>query len=355
MPVSTLRTLMLSLCFMGLTPPLLAQETILVSTVTAESRAVTHRMSLTGELVAYESLTIAFPTGGRVAEVMVDEGDRVTKGTPLARIEHVQQEQALRAAQAGMATATASLTRAREDSERQAALFERGATTRSARDTAADTLLAATATAAQAQAELDRTRDALADTQLLAPADATVTARNTEPGQVVGAAQPVLELALGDRFDARFEVPEVALTTGAPKGQIRISPLERPDQIVTGTLRDISPLVNATRGTVEVTVTLDSPIKGLGYGDAVRGTVEQASDARVSLPWSSMTANAAGPAVWVRDRDSGAVHLRPITVLRYASGQVILSGGVDPGEQVVRLGTQFLFDGRVVDVAEETQ
>src|SRR5690606_20162344 len=129
-----------------------------------------------------------------------------------ARMDSVQQEQALRAAEAGLQTAAADHRQAAENLDRQETLLERGATTRIARDGAEDSLRIAEGALAEAQATLDRARKALDDTVLTAREDATVTRRLAEPGQIVGAAQPVLELALDAGIDAVFDVPEVLLT-----------------------------------------------------------------------------------------------------------------------------------------------
>lgn len=335
--------------------PATAQDPLVVAVETATVRDTSTRMSLTGEATAHQSLTVSFPGGGRVAEVLVDNGDQVEPGATLARIESVQQQQALRAAEAGLATARANLAKAQEDARRQDALLDRGATTRTARDAAADDLAASEAREAQAQAELDRARETLGDTVLTAPDAATVIDRMAEPGQVVGAAQPILELAIGETLDAVFDVPEAVLTMNSTHiPEVTIAGIDRPDVTVTAQVSDISPLIDQATGTVEVTVTLDAPLPGVSYGDAVRGTVELPGEPHVVLPWSAMSATAEGPAVWVLD-DADRAHLRPVEVARYETGIIVLAGGVEAGERVVTLGAQLLYEGRLVRAAEATE
>ena len=330
-----------------------AVEPLAVQIVTVAHTSDTRSLSLTGEVAPRDTLSASFPTSGRVVAMLVQRGDHVAAGAPLARIDAVQQDQALRSAGAALTTAQASAAKARDDADRQDGLLEQGATTRSARDTAADTLRAAEAGVAQAEADLDRATKAVADTVMTAPADATVTDRMAELGQVVGAAQPVMTLALGERYDAIFEVPEVLLTTLplAPP-QVKVSPVDRPEVSVIGTLRQISPLVDASRGTVKITVAMPSLPPGVSFGDAVVGTVQRADPAQISLPWSAISATADGPAVWVVDPATHAVTLRPVQVLRYETGRIVLAGGVSDGEQVVGLGASLLYPGRVVRAVE---
>jgi RND family efflux transporter MFP subunit len=334
-----------------------ADDALAVTLATAEKVSNPRKVAFTGELVARDSLKASFPMGGRIAEVFVDDGDKVTEGAVLARIDRVQQEQALRAAQAGLSTATADLVKAREDMRRQDALFESGTTTRSARDSAADQLASASAAEAQARAELDRARKALNDTVLIAPANAVVTMRLVEPGQVVGAAQPVLELALDEKYDAVFDVPEVLLTRPLSDRPvvIELSPINYPERSVSGTISEVAPIVDPAKGTVEVKISLDEPPPGLSYGDAVRGSTELVEPARITIPWSAISATAKGPAVWVVDPSTMAANLRQIDILRYETGWIILDGGVEPGEEIVVKGAQLLYPGRIVRPAEATR
>lgn len=138
-------------------------------------------------------------------------------------------------------------------------------------------------------------------------------------------------------------------------GDIDLSLIDRPDTHFTGTLREVSPLVDAAAGTVAVKITIDDSHPYLTYGDAIRGTVTVTDAPRITLPYTAMSATAEGPAVWVVDPDTMAVSLRPITVERYETGWIILSGGLEENEQVVTRGAQLLYPGRIVRAAGEPQ
>lgn len=310
---------------------------------------------LVGEIVARDTLSASFSSGGRVASVAFDEGDKVPKGAVLARMESVQQEQAVRAAEAGVSTAEADYRQAIENLDRQTALLERGATTRIAKDAAEDALRVAEGGLAQARAELDRARTALEDTVLLAPADATVTSRNIEAGQVVGAAQTVFELALGDRLDAVFDVPEALLTSAGRSLRIELQLLGQSSAAFAGTVREVSPLVDATTGTVSVKVGIGTAPPEVTYGSAVRGTSQRRNVDRIILPYTAMSATKDGPAVWVVDPETKSVSLKQVVVDRFETGRIYLAGGIDPGEMVVTKGSHLLFPGRLVSVVEASQ
>lgn len=338
---------------LGPAPRAAALAPLAVNIVTVKPVSDARTLSLTGEIAARTTLSASFPASGRIVEMVAHAGDRVKAGAVLARIDAVQQDEALRSAQAALVTAKANATKAQDDANRQDGLLQRGASTRSARNAAFDALHAAQAQVAQAQADVDRAKKAVSDTVLTAPSDATVTEKLADVGQVVGAAQPVLQLAIGNRYDAVFQVPEQLLTK-LPEGPVtvKLSPVDKPSDYVLGLPRQVSPLVDPTQGTVKVKVAMSKLPPGLRYGDAIVGTIHSAGQDRIVLPWPAMTATEQGPAVWIVDPATHKVSLRQVTVLRYETGRIVLAGGVKAGEEVVGLGASLLFPGRLVQQAE---
>ncbi|MCY1126497.1 efflux RND transporter periplasmic adaptor subunit [Frigidibacter sp. RF13] len=347
--------LLLAVASVTARPACAQEEPLAVEIVDIEPGTQTRVYALTGELRARDSIDAAFPLAGRIVAVLVEEGQSVSAGTPLARMDAVQQKQALRAAEAGLETATADERQARADLTRAEALLDRGATTRADRDAAADRLQIAAGALAQATADLDRAKKALDDTELVAPQDAIVTRRMAEAGQIVGAAQPVLELALSTGVQAVFQVPEVLLTQEARPSTIRISRLSDPSTEFAGTIGEISPLVDAATGTVEVNIDIPDPPPGLIYGEAVRGTSTTEEPGTLVVPYTALAATGAGPAVWRVDPATGAVSLAPIEVGRYETGWIVVAGGLQPGDRIVGRGAQLLFPGRLVRAAEGGQ
>lgn len=332
--------------------PAFAEEPLVVDIVIAQSAPIERVISMTGEIVARDALNVSFPNGGRIDSVAVDEGDIVAAGAVLARITATQQEQSLRAARAAVSTATANRDQAIEDLRRQDALLDRGATTRVNRDAAADQMRVKEGILTQANADLDLAEQALADTVVTAPVTATVTARHVEPGQVVGAVQPVVELALGSAVDATFDVPESLLTAPVDIKTINIAPLGRPDQVFTGTIREISPLVDPATGTVAIKATVDEKPAGIEYGDAVRGSTTWSAGNAIVIPYSAMSGTAQGAAVWTVDPATMTVSLTPITVDWFETGRIIVKDGIDDGTMVVTAGAQLLYPGRLVRAAQ---
>lgn len=333
--------------------PLLAQDQPLrVELVAAQERAVQLDLQLSGSITATDSVELSFRQAGRVIRVLVDEGDRVIQGQELARLDSVQQDQALRVAEAGLAAARAGLSQARQASDRAEALLTRGVGTRAARDEALQALSEAQGNAERAESTLDQARRAVGDTILRAPTDAVVTGRDMAPGQIVGAAQVVLTIATLEGLEAEFAAPDHPGLDSALGAPVRLDTIDIDRPEMRGRVTEISPLVDPATGTVTLRVGIED-----GEGDtallgaAVRGHVDIAADTGIVVPWTALMRDGDRPAVWRVGQDS-RVSLVPVTIGHFTNGEVYLSGGIQAGDVVVGAGSQLLYPGRQVRQAE---
>ncbi|WP_241232725.1 efflux RND transporter periplasmic adaptor subunit [Paracoccus haematequi] len=323
-----------------------------VEMVAAREQPVQIDLQLSGSLTATDSVQMSFRQPGRVTRVLVDEGDRVTKGQELARLDSVQQDQALHVAQAGLDAARAGLAQARLASERANALLARGVGTRAARDDALRALSEAQGSVERAESTLDQARRAVEDTVMRAPQDAVVTARDMAPGLVVGAAQAVLTLATLDGLEAVFNAPDHPALDSAMGTVVRLDTLDIDRPQMRGTVSEISPLVDPASGTVAMRVRIDDVAADTALlGAAVRGHVDIAVDRGIAVPWTALMRDGDRPAVWRVDDDS-RVSLVPVTIAQFVDGLVYLSDGIAAGDMVVGAGSQLLYPGRQVQQAK---
>ncbi|QJC82323.1 HlyD family secretion protein [Pseudomonas umsongensis] len=174
-----------------------------------------------GRLEATE-VQIASKTPGRLAEVLVDEGDKVTQGQMLARMdtrtleaqrnqaeaEVIRAQENLSAAQANVKLRQSEQLLAQQELKRSQALFNRGFAsgqiidqqqsrfdTANAAVTAARAQVSAVSAAiGAAQAQVAQLNSEIDDSSLRAPIDGIIQLRMAEPGEVLGAGGRVLLL-----------------------------------------------------------------------------------------------------------------------------------------------------------------
>lgn len=321
-----------------------------VEFVAVARRPLTFDLSLTGTIAARDSIALSFPQGGKIVQMLVDAGDRVRTGQVLARLDPVQQQQALAAAQASLDAALASLEQAQQAATRSDEMLRRGVGTAAARDDARRALSAAEGEAERARIAVDQAFRAREDTELTAPQAAVVTVRSGEPGQIVGAAQEVLQVATLTGLEAVFQAPD-GLDLDAAMGAIAtLHPLDRPGTL-TARVSEIAPLVDPATGAVTVRAAIPGRTDTSLLGAPVRGSVRLPVGTGIAVPWTALTATGDQPAVWRVGAD-GRVTLAPVTVERFQTGVVILQSGVEPGDTVVGEGSQMMFPGRQVTAGQ---
>lgn len=267
-----------------------------------------HKRTPADTLVLYGNVDIrqvdlAFRVGGRIAELLVDEGDTVANGQPLARLDTDILAQQLAGAKADaevqeanlaklekgyrtqeIAQARASVASARAASENATINLERTSRLRATNAVSQKEFDNARAADREARASLrsaeehlamlssgfraeevdaqKAARDAamarlataeihLADAILHAPEKGTVLTRAREKGAIVGEGQTVFTLSLTDPVWLRAYVSEPNLGKIKPGLPVEVAVDAAPGQRFPGTVGFISPTAEFTPKTVE--------------------------------------------------------------------------------------------------------
>ena len=318
-----------------------------VRTVTVEKRPIGEPVALTGQIRAQDEVSLAFRIDGKLIERPVNIGDRVAAGQLVGRIDPQNEQNALRSAQADLAASQASLTQVQAAEGRQRELLQKGFTTRAQYDQALQQLQTAQSQVESAQARLRIAEDRLSYTELTADAPGTVTAKGAEPGEVVRAGQMVVQVARQGGKDAVFDVPGQLIRAGNP-GEVEIYSAENPTIRTTGRVREVSPQADPATRTHQVKIGLTDPPPAMFLGATVVGRVVLKAESAIELPGTALMQADGKPAVWVVDKATETVSLRPIEVARYDANSVIVAQGLQDGDIVVTAGVQALRPGQKV-------
>ncbi len=162
----------------------------------------------TGEFQPRVEANVAPRIAGRVAAVLVDEGQTVAKGQVLLRFESEYLRLDVERAAADLARATAGLTEAQRDFVRKQELQSKGSIAQSSFDRSQAAAERAKADQAGAQATLDTARQRLADADLRAPIAGVVSHRQAEIGEQIEVGRVVFALQQIAPLKLRFRLPE---------------------------------------------------------------------------------------------------------------------------------------------------
>ncbi len=305
----------------------------------------------TGTLEAVATPTVAAEVAGRIKRVLVDEGDAITAGQPLALIDDADYRIAVARAEAQLAQAEALLRGARLKLERLERLVRTDSAPRSSLDDARAAYDALKAQRDVARAALDQARRQLARTIIRSPVNGRVGRRFVSQGDYIAPGRPAFALIATDRLRARLPFAEILSTrlkTGLP---VRLENPADPDHPVRAKITRISPAVDAASRAVFALVTFDN-IHAWRPGASIIGRVRiRKVSAAILVPRPALVLRANGAVVFVLNADR--VRAVPVkTGISTETGVEILSG-LKGGERIVVDGAGFLTDGMKVRLARQ--
>lgn len=210
-------------------PPGPAPIEVLASPVMTESMPQT--ITAVGSLRSDESVTIRPEVAGRIVEILFQEGQRVTKGAPLIRLDPSIN-------QAETRQARANLTLARSKYERSVELAGRNFISGQAKDEAKNNLDIAQAAVALAEARLART-------EIRAPFSGIVGLRSVSVGDYVREGTDIVKLEAIDPLKVDIRVPEVFLREVKSGQPIQVTLDALPGRSYDGQVLALDPLVDA--------------------------------------------------------------------------------------------------------------
>lgn len=335
---------------------------VFVSPVRNDSGAV--QRVLFGQVRPRVEADLSFRTGGKVTGRLVELGQAVHAGQALARIDPVDYQLAVQAAEEQQRAADVDATQAASDAARFKRLLADGSVgaADAERQQARADAAAARLALARKQAELARNRAAY--TVLTAPFDGVVTALRLEVGQLVDDKQPVLSLARPGELEVLVDVPE-PLVAGLKAWQASVLPGDAANaKPLALRLRELAPSANATARTTRARYALAAPAEGAPLRMGMTATVVLQQPGRQSgaeLPLGALlvtttpsdgataatASSSSGPSVWLVDAKTGALKRQPVQLLSQTTDQVRVAGLAD-GALVVTVGAQKLDAGLTV-------
>jgi RND family efflux transporter MFP subunit len=317
-----------------------------VTVIVPGQAPVAQIVTATGSIAARRDAAVGVQgEGGRVTSVLVDPGQRVSKGQVLARIDNAVQTQtslqlaaALRSAQADANLAEANLQRAKP-------LVGRGFISKADIDQRTATRDGAVARVAVAQAQLNENNARIERLNIRAPSNGLVLARSVEVGQVVSpgtvlfrvAEDSVLEMraqvAEQDMAQLRVDMPAVVIPVGST-------------QEYRGRLWLLDPVIDvgSRQGIARIALPY-SP--GLRVGAFAKARIVAGETSKPLLPQSAVQADDKGSYVLIVGADN-KVARQSVTIGSVGDQGVGIASGLSGNERVVASAAAFLRPGEKI-------
>jgi len=284
---------------------------------------------------------LGFRVAGKVSKRLVEVGALVDAGQPLATLDEVDLSLQAEQAQAELRAATGVLAQAGAAENRAKDLRQKGWSTDAQLEQAKATADEARARLNGRKRSVELTKNSLSYATLLADAPGVVTATSIEPGQVVAAGQTAVRVARLTEKEVVVAIPETLLSR-AKAGEARSRSGLNQTSAMSPNFATRALADPATR-TYLAKFSMADAGNDMQLGMTATLTLSDAAGERVArLPLSALFDQGEGPSLYVADAKTGAITLKRVAVKSYESTDVLISGGVEEGENVVALGVQKL-------------
>jgi membrane fusion protein, multidrug efflux system len=309
---------------------------------------------LAGTVVPRIESTLGFRVAGKITARTVDVGTIVKPGDLIAQLDPSDYRLAVDNARAALASADADYTRAKADHERYLNLRGSGAFTPQTLEQRQSLAATTFARVEQAKSQLSSAENNLAYTELRADAPGVVTAVQAEVGQVMTQGQGVVRVARTDELEILVGVPEHRLKAVRQAKAASFELWSNPGHRHAATLRELSPSADPMTRTYPARFSVIDPPEFIGLGMTATLAFERPDAAPVAeVPLSAIFQRGTQPAVWVVDKESGTVTLRPVTIARWRDDSAAIASGVNDGEMIATAGVHKLEAGQKVKPVQQ--
>jgi RND family efflux transporter MFP subunit len=320
---------------------------VLVTTVHYEAESP--ERSFVGTIKPRIETEIGFRVPGKIAKRLVEVGQTVEVGQPLATLDEVDLKLQAEQAEAEFRAATGVLAQAAAAEQRAKDLRAKGWTTDAQMDQARAAADEARARLNRAQRSVELTNNSLSYATLVADTRGVVTATLIDPGQVVASGQTAIRVARFAEKEAVVAIPET-LVSRAKEGVASVTLWSEPNRKYAAKLREIAPAADPATRTDLAKFSLPDAGDEVSLGMTATLTLADPETMRVArLPLSALFSAGGDPSLYIVD-DKGELALEPVAVKSYESNDVVITGGVSEGAKVVVLGVQKLDPAQKVRV-----
>ena len=333
-----------------------AEVPVQVETVT--NRVVVKQINVTGTVTSPRTAVLSTAVAGIVAELTIDEGDRVETGDVLLRLDAELAQLALERALAAVKQREIAVA----DARRRFVEAEEVGTQRGIARTQIESLRAEVASneaALAASRAAAREQQAIVERNTLkAPFAGVISERYAELGEWVNPGDGLFELVATENLRFDFRVGQDNYAALSPETPVDITLDASPDRAIPGYVDAIVPVKNPSARTFLVRVRANTEDTGnallITPGMSARGTlnidtgrsgVAVSRDAILRFPDGRVT-------VWVVDPggDLPVVREQLVQTGSEFDGVVEITSGLADGDVVVVRGNEMLQEGQEVSI-----
>ena len=319
---------------------------------------VNRELSVVGNLIGDQTVSVVPRTAGRLQDISVKLGDRVNRGQRIAKIEDEEILEQVRQAEAAFEVAKATIRQreadlelAKTNVERSRNLFQRQLLPQQTLDdaeakyqSAQAALDLARAQNTQSQARLDELRITRQNTIITSPVNGFVARRAVDPGAFVSPNSPLVDVVDITRVRMVANIVEKDLKQIGVGDTARVEVDAFPGEDFMGRIARVSPVLDPSTRTAPIEVEIANPLYRLKPGMYARvGIVTESHPNALVVPTNAVVDVNGTRGVYLSVNSVAAFH--PVKIGIEGNERTEILDGVTIGDRVVTTGAAGLRDG----------
>jgi membrane fusion protein, multidrug efflux system len=291
--------------------------------------------AISGTLQPEEQANVRAEVGGAVLSTSAEQGQRVAKGSVLARIDDSALREAELSARAAVTTAQNSAEITKRQVDRNEALMKAGAIAERDLELARNQYSAAEAQLANAKAQLANAQKQLGKATITAPFSGIVSARQVSAGDVVQAGAALYTIVNPTTMRLEASVPADQLSAARIGAPVDFAVNGYPTRQFTGHITRVNPVADPTTRQVRIIVSLPNANGVLVGGLFADGHVASEVRSAPVIPISAVDERSLKP--FVMRIKNGLVEKTEVELgIRDATTETVeVRGGVQPGDTIL--------------------
>jgi RND family efflux transporter MFP subunit len=332
-----------------------------VEVAVARRQPVKQELMVVGNLIGDTTVAVVPRAAGRLEQVLVQLGDRVSRGQRIAKIEDQELQEQIRQAEAAMQVASATIRQreadlqlARTNVERSRNLFERQLLPKQTLDdnearyqSAEAQLDLAKAQNTQSNARLEELRVNMTNTVITSPVNGFVARRAADPGAFVSQNAPVVDVVDISRVRLVVNVVEKDLRIIRIGDDTEVEVDAFPGEKFSGRIARLAPVLDPATRTFPIEIEIPNLSFRLKPGMYARVAITTGENENAIVVPTNAVVDAGGGrrGVFLAQADNTAL-LRPVEVGIEKDDLTEILSGVAAGDRIVTTGAAGLRDGQ---------
>ncbi|MEM6262063.1 MAG: efflux RND transporter periplasmic adaptor subunit [Bacteroidota bacterium] len=301
-------------------------------------------------------VNLSFRSSGIITEFNMKLGQKVRKGTLLAKLDNVQARLSYESSLASLNSAKSQMNTAKLNLDRIRELYEKGSSSLSDYENAKNGYRTALAGYESAKRSVDIQNEQVKYGYLYAPENGVIASVNAELDENVGAGQLIAVLNAGNTMEIAIGLPETFINKVEKGMKVNIKFAALNGQDFQGRVSEVSPAVNQGTATYPVKVEVLNATSDIKSGMAANVTFDFAEKKLTAsnsliIPAKAVGEDSKGNFVFLVEQQEGSTAIikkHHIEVGPLTSQGFEVKQGLQEGQKIATAGLQTLLDGQEV-------